>query len=266
MNKAIYSVLIIFISLGINAQVEIYNEDFQTGIPGVYTIIDNDGLTPDVAVSEHTEAWISIIDPQNNLDTVAASTSFFSPIGRADRWLITPAITLGAFGNILKWEAKSHDPSFPDDYLVLISRTDTQLSSFTDTVFNVVNELATWQNREVNLSDSLINNETIHIAFVNRTTNGFKLYIDDIQVFKDDPVGINEESLSKLNIYPNPASEMINITGIGIVSSVEVYSISGRHVLSTNLNSVNLTSLESGRYLMQVTAGNKTHRKLFIKQ
>ena len=91
-------------------------------------------------ISEFTSAWITTIDPIDSTDTIAASTSYFSPAGTASRWLITPQLSLGAFGNYINWNARSHDPSFPDDYLVLVSTTDSQITSFTDTIGNINEE------------------------------------------------------------------------------------------------------------------------------
>tara|TARA_R110002072_G_scaffold298981_1_gene473756 strand:+ start:8330 stop:9130 length:801 start_codon:yes stop_codon:yes gene_type:complete len=257
--------LLLFTSASI-AQVEIYNEDFQTGIPAVITIVDNDGLTPDASVSEFSSAWIALLDPTNTSDTIAGSTSFFSPTGQADRWLITPPISLGTYGNFLYWEARSHDPSFPDDYSVLVSTTDTQLSSFTDTLLNLINELSTWQSRSINLSDSLLDNETIHVAFVNRTNNGFKLYIDDIRVVMEDPVGLNENTIAELKIYPNPATNLVTITGFETVSSVEIYSITGTMVLQASSAEVDVSSLDSGRYIVIVRDGDTVARTVLVKQ
>ncbi|MBL1281226.1 MAG: choice-of-anchor J domain-containing protein [Fluviicola sp.] len=248
------------------AQVEIYNEDFQSGIPVTFTIVDNDGLTPDASVSEYTSAWIPVIDPLNALDTVAGSTSFFSPAGRADRWLITPPIVLGTYGNILYWEARSHDPSFPDDYTVLVSTTDTQLASFTDTILNLVNELATWQSRSINLSDSLLDNQTVHIAFVNRTNDGFKLYIDDIRVVMEDPVGLFENEIAELKVFPNPATDVINISGLESLISVEIYSIGGSLVHKSDDATVDISGLESGRYFLVARNENTVARTMIVKR
>ena len=114
--------LITFSSLNTFAQTTIISEDFQSGIPVSFSIVDNDGLTPNSAVAEYTSAWISIADPEDNMNMVAGSTSFFEPVGEADRWLITPLLVLGNYGNSISWDAKSHDASFPDDYLVLVQR------------------------------------------------------------------------------------------------------------------------------------------------
>ncbi len=265
MIKNILFVTTLFFATLIVAQVEIYNEDFQTGFPSVMTIIDNDGFTPNTAVSNFGDAWILLADPDNASDSIVGSTSFFEPTGQADRWLITPAITIGAYGNILYWNAKSHDPSYPDDYMILISKTTPDLASFTDTLYNIVNELATWQTRSVNMSDSGFMNETIHIAFVNRTNNGFKLYLDDIRVEKEDPVGISENEINSFVVYPNPANNTINLRGVSPTEKVVIYSIDGQVVLTTTANSIDISSLENGKYFIESKINGLTTRANFIK-
>ena len=156
--------------------------DFQQGIPSAYSIVNSDNFTPDASMTDFLgqNAWIVLPDPENPSDTVAAATSFFETADSADRWLITPPLALASFGNFLSWNAKSHDPSFPDDYLVLVSTTDNQLASFTDTIGNIEQENFEWTNREVNLSTSGYNDSTIYVAFVLRTFDGFKLCIESL--------------------------------------------------------------------------------------
>ena len=248
------------------AQIEVHNEDFQSGLPAMYTIIDNDGLTPNANVSDFGAAWHALQDPDNSSDTIMGSTSYFEPVGTADRWLITSSITLGAYGNFLYWEAKSHDPSFPDDYFVMVSRTDTQLSSFTDTIVVIINELESWQMRSADLSEFGLDNETIHVAFVNRTIDGFKLYIDDIRVEKEDPVGINE--LSKLNVlvYPNPSSNLIYISGIENINNVKIYSSIGKLMLESQEKTIDISKINNGHYTVVVETENDLVRTVLIKQ
>lgn len=252
-----------------NSQTEILNEDFQSGIPGTWTIYDNDGLTPDAQVSEYTQAWIIKEDPDVALDSTASSTSFFDPIGTADRWLVSPALNLGSFGNIIEWRAKSHDPSFPDSYKVLISTTDNQIASFTDTLILVSNELPTWITRNVNISDSGYNSGTVYIAFVNTTFNGFKLYIDDFTANIDDPVGI-EENLVDINIYPNPASSILNLDLSKIEGKVEhirLINAVGQVVFNTTkaIHSIDLSTFDSGIYSLEVVVDGRVSVKKISK-
>jgi len=265
MIKNILFVTSLFFAASVIAQVEIYAEDFQTGFPSAMTIIDNDGFTPNAAVSNFGDAWIILADPDNPTDSIAGSTSYFEPVGQADRWLITPAITIGAYGNVLYWNAKSHDPSFPDDYMILISKTTPDLASFTDTLYNIVNELATWQARSVNMSDSGFVSETIYIAFVNRTNNGFKLYLDDIRVEKEDPVGISENKMNSFAVYPNPARNIIHLTGVSPTEKVIIYSVDGQIVLTTTASSIDISSLENGKYFIESKINGISTRAQFIK-
>ena len=244
-------------------QTEIYNEDFQTGLPVAYTLIDNDMNTVHTDVIDFADAWIELIDPENSLDTIMGSTSFFDPAGTADRWLITPAITLGAFGNILYWEAKSHDASYPDSYQVLVSITGTQIADFTDTLVYIGQEIADWTSRDINLSDFALDNQTVHIAFVNKTNDGFKLYIDDIRVEIEDPLGVNEIANKNYTVYPNPTNGNVNLSFNS--EMITVYSLIGKELVTGSGNSIDLSSLEFGKYIIQYEAEGKVYTSTVVK-
>lgn len=254
----------LFTSLVGQAQTQIYLEDFNNGIPATYTIVDNDGLTPAAATAEFTDAWISLPDPLDSTDTIVGSTSYFSPKGTANRWLITPQITLGAFGNILYWDARSHDPSFPDGYFIFASTTDTQLSSFTDTLFVVGQELATWTENSVNLSDFGLDNQQVYLAFVNRTYDGFKLYLDSISVFVEDPVGISENTMANIQMSPNPSNGQVHFNVS--VDLVSVYASSGQlQATFENVTSMDISNLPAGMYWVSIQEGAYLTRKKLVK-
>ena len=247
------------------AQVDLFVTDFQSGIPAAYTIVDNDHLTPSAQVAEYTDAWIIATDPNNPSDSVAASTSFFDPTGTADRWLITPALNLGAYGNYIGWSARSQDASFPDSYRVLLSTTDNNISSFTDTLGSIAGEFVDWTDRFVNLSTQGYLNQTVYIAFVNVTSNGFKLYIDDIHAWKEDPVSVNELVIPSFHISPNPASESIHI-GVdqGYIRS-EIYAMDGSLLLSSQATDIPIQSLPHGVHIVRVYTNQGVSTQRFIK-
>ncbi len=257
----------LFLGATVNAaaQTTVYSEDFQNGLPVSYTIVDNDMQTPDASTADFADAWIELVDPDNPMDTIVGSTSYFSPIGRADRWLITPPITLGAYGNILSWEAKSHDASYLDGYDVYISVTDTDLSSFIDTLGTVTFENATWTSREINLSEAGYNNQTVHIAFVNRTYDGFKLYLDDIEMVIEDPVGVNENNLESISVYPNPSTGVLNVSN-GYSAAITVRSMTGSKVYSGQGSSHDLSELNQGVYIVEIIKDGATKTVRWIKK
>ena len=261
MKKFIFVILSNVSIIGF-AQTDIFTTDFQTGIPISYTLIDNDGLIPAAQVSEYTSAWITVLDPANLTDTIAASTSYFSPAGKASRWLITASFTTGSYGNFIEWEAKSQDAAVPDDYLVLVSTTDNQIASFTDTVGYIIEENFEWTTRTVNLSN--YNNQSIYIAFVNVTNDGFKLYIDDIHAWKNDPVSVNElYQNNAVSIYPNPTKGMFSVESESQIQKVIVSNSFGQIVFTTEQTKIDLSNYPNGIYFLKIeTISGSTINKL----
>ncbi len=249
-----------------NSQTDIFTTDFQTGIPVNYSVVDNDGLIPDAQVANFSDAWISLQDPENSADTIVGSTSFFSPIGTASRWLITPAINLGAYGNFIEWQAKSHDASYPDDYMLLVSTTDNQISSFTDTIYTVIGENFEWTTRQVSLSANGYNSETVYLAFVNNTEDGFILYLDDLYAWKEDPVSVNEIAAAiHVNVYPNPTAEIVNVETSAQLIQIELLSLNGDLMLSSKNASLNLSNYPVGVYFLKVVTEEGIVVKRIIK-
>ena len=249
--KLLASILFAFVFVQAQAQTNILQTDFQAGIPTNYTLLNLDTAAPHPQVLEYASGWITAPDPENTSDTVAAVSSYFENADSANRWLITPQLQLGSFGNFISWEAKSHDPSFPDDYLVLVSTTTNDPSAFTDTIGSVQEENFEWTFREFNLSGAGYNDSTIYVAFVLRTLDGFKLYLDDIQVRKDDPVGLIENKLFDLVVYPNPTSDQLTIQNASDFQYLEILDLNGKVLISSLNPSVQLTALSSGTYLLR---------------
>jgi hypothetical protein len=258
-------ILTLFFSITIWTQTDILLTDFQSGIPSNYSILDNDGLVPDTQVLEYTSAWIVVPDPENTLDSVASSTSFFSPAGAADRWLITPALPLGAYGNIIEWQGKSKDASYPDDYLVMVSTTDAALTSFIDTIGYIIEENFEWTTRSVNLSSKGYNNQTIYVAFRNITEDGFKLFIDDVHVWIEDPASIEEISTATISIFPNPVKDILNIKSNSLIENVLLTDLNGNVLMCSNTSTLDLSKLNPGFYRLNVKTSQGTIFKKVLK-
>lgn len=256
----------------ISAQVTLLEENFDVqGLPVGWERIDNDGNTPDGQVSEYTEAWIYAEDPLNSANGTFSSTSFFDPIDRADRWLITPSITLGTSGNFISWKGLSGDPSFPDSYKVMISTTTTDITAFTDTLVVVSNESPTWTSHEEDLEEYA--NQNIHIAFVNTTFDGFKLFLDSVYVREQDPLAINTEGNIGVEVYPNPTQHQLNINTQQPFTSLSIYSVVGNCIQKEVLGSaeklvtLELIDLPAGIYHIHIRliSGAVVQRK-FVKR
>lgn len=263
--KKLLSIVVTLFALNSQAQTTILSTDFQQGIPANYSMVDNDGFTVNAEVSEFTAAWITLPDPENPTDTVAATTSYFESADTASRWLITPPVSLGSFGNYISWNAKSHDPSFPDDYLVLISTTGTNLSDFTDTLGYVEQENFEWTNREVNLGTQGYINQTVYFAFVDVTYDGFILYLDDIIVRKEDPVGMHEINTVQTSLYPNPTIEFIQVKSDTPIETIRIMDMNGNELLVSSEEKLNVSELSNGTYLVHIQTSKGISVQRFIK-
>jgi hypothetical protein len=241
------------------AQTIILQENFNSGIPVSWTIVNNDGFTVfnDPAVNFVTDAWVAAsameIDSINDLDLY--STSWYSPAGIADDWLITPQITLGAYGNNLRWQARSEGESYPDGYKVLVSKTGNQLADFTDTLFITGGEIPTWQDREVSLDSSGLTNETIYIAFVNNSNDKFLLLLDNISIEVNNPVSVAKNKTPKLTVFPNPAKERVFIN-TSTNEQIEILDLSGKIMYSgyanTYTKTIDIADWSRGIYLVRI--------------
>ena len=98
-------------------------------------------------------------------------------------------------------------------------------------------------------------------------------WYDDYSIFSEDcwqedlAVAEQKESFTKMSVYPNPAKDVLNISGKE-VQIVKVYNVLGQQmkVMHSN-NSVDVQGLASGTYVLQVedVEGNVQNIK-FIKK
>jgi hypothetical protein len=268
--KNIFTGLALIASATLLGQVTILEENFDmTSLPAAWSIIDNDGNTVDNAVQEYSSAWIYKEDPINSGNGTASSTSYFSPVDRADRWLISPQLSLGAESNYISWKGLSDDASFPDSYKVMISNTGNSIADFTDTLLIVSNETPYWR-QHTELLDAYVN-EAVYIAFVNTTYNGFKLYLDSIYVREQDPLAVSKDEIV-VEIYPNPfVSKIYVATGNSVIQNIKMYNAFGQEVLNTNPEGqksevqIDAVDLKSGIYMISITTSEGVVQRKVVK-
>lgn len=71
----------------------------------------------------------------------------------------------------------------------------------------------------------------------------------------------------KINLYPNPAKEVLNIETNLEYDSFELFSISGKHVGTYTSSTISVENLESGYYLLKVMKDGKVSAtERFIKE
>ena len=83
-----------------------------------------------------------------------------------------------------------------------------------------------------------------------------------------------EMATNKFYAYPNPASHMLNISGLNTmqsVSQIEILSLEGRLLMqqkpaNESAPQVDISALPQGMYLCKITNGNQQETLKFLKQ
>lgn len=83
---------------------------------------------------------------------------------------------------------------------------------------------------------------------------------------------IDEQELVGFNIYPNPASDIINLNAQENIESVTIYNMMSQevmnHISSEKMNSLelNISNLENGTYFLKIKSGNRVGVRKLIKR
>lgn len=94
-------------------------------------------------------------------------------------------------------------------------------------------------------------------------------WIDDILFDEDLFAGIDDFSSANFKVYPNPVQDLLNIRTSTPIDTIAVYDVLGKLVLATTPDSISSTidmsSLNSGVYLLKVTIGGVSKTVKVIK-
>jgi hypothetical protein len=82
--------------------------------------------------------------------------------------------------------------------------------------------------------------------------------------------GVSDDTAAMLSVYPNPASDRLQVESTTSIESYEVYSITGallRHgTVGNNSFTLDLEALPTGTYLLKMTSEGIVQTKRFVKQ
>jgi chitodextrinase len=78
----------------------------------------------------------------------------------------------------------------------------------------------------------------------------------------------SRNTIAGINLYPNPTSSIINVTSVSDNATFKVYNLLGQTVINGKLSngSINVSSINAGNYILEITDKETTTIKRFIKQ
>lgn len=145
------------------------------------------------------------------------------------------------------------------------SIVDDSVTAYTGTQLN-------WVNEEINLSD--YSGQAIKVRFRLATDVGTNLdgfYFDDFKVnfLQDSVLGTNYNVVSPFRIYPNPASEVLQIQTSKEDYDIKIFNLVGQLVYSKahndGLQQLDIKNLPKGLYLIEMKSVSFTETQKFYK-
>jgi hypothetical protein len=96
------------------------------------------------------------------------------------------------------------------------------------------------------------------------------LFFDNLYFHKNTVLSSDSFAASKVKLYPNPTSNVLNIESLGNIQTISVYNVLGQEVINKALNStstaLDVSSLNSGIYVVKTVVDGVTSSTKFIKQ
>ena len=155
-----------------------FSEDFESGFPTGWQVLDLDGFTPRTPTGLNP-GWQLITDYKDSSNMVMASPSWYSLPDTSEDWLITDQITLGN-ETCVSWWAYAADPFFAESYELRISNTTADTAGFfaEPAVVTINAESGNRSYRSANLSDYA--GQSVYLAFRQTSFDKFILVLDDL--------------------------------------------------------------------------------------
>lgn len=190
-------------------------------------------------------------------------------------WLVTVALDLTNYtGNSLTfYGGQQYTIDYGTIYTIRVSTTSqTDIASFTTVAtygevdFTDITTAALTSFKTVDLSayDGL---PEVYIAFVMEQNDGDNWFIDDVNV--TGTLGSKAfDQNTRVALYPNPSSGLVNISSNLIVNSVDVYNIMGSLLKTIQNNStVDISEMASGNYFLKIrTSDGNVYNEKIVKQ
>ncbi len=253
-------------------------EDFENFLPNCWVKAT---LGDVVAGPSNFDTGLWLSDGFGNDGYTGAARINIYTTGKND-WLISPIYTIPSTGYDLVFDAAATEyntqnaPTTPwesDDFVeVLVSTTDftdwTVLYTYNDT--NTPSHTGT--NNVINLD--AYSGQDIRIAFrgVEGPNNGsadIDFSIDNFEI-TDQLSSTSFVAADSFVVYPNPVKNILNLEYTSEISTVSVINLLGQQVLTKTINAtatqLDVSQLNTGTYLVYVTAGNVQKTIKVVKQ
>ena len=96
-----------------------------------------------------------------------------------------------------------------------------------------------------------------------------EVFFDNISLVATATASTEDIFAANFSVYPNPATNLINISSVKSIEKAEIFSIIGKRVVSTTSlknNKIDVSSLAKGVYILKLVSGDVVGtRKIIIE-
>ncbi|PZU80923.1 MAG: hypothetical protein DI529_16135 [Chryseobacterium sp.] len=96
------------------------------------------------------------------------------------------------------------------------------------------------------------------------SNNDADAYAKVFKITSNATMSVSDSDLSELTLYPNPAKNLIRIDSLQNIKDIQIFDISGKKLLSAKTDLVDISSLRSGNYIVNISLknGEKISKKI----
>lgn len=227
----------------------IYQEDFESVVvpanPGYTQVPANMTTYNDTNISGFgiTDPWVV---HEFYPEKAACCPTYFTPFAQADRWLITPAITLTNSNNLI-WRSKTYWNQIAETYDVLLSTTGVLKTDFTTVLATIANDSDVYRMHAISLA--AWNGQTVHIAFRMRSLGGWYFFMDEIRVegpATNDAAVIGTDFHAYEAMGNLPVDFLVFNNSANVISSMQLnYDVNGGPVQTQSLSSISINGFDT---------------------
>lgn len=102
------------------------------------------------------------------------------------------------------------------------------------------------------------------------TSNLGIVYVDNIYLHKNTVLSSDSFAISKVKLYPNPTSNVLNIESVGTIQNIAIFNVLGQEVMNKSANesllSIDVSGLNAGVYVIKTVIDGTVSSTKFIKE
>ena len=233
--------------------VVINQEDFESGTLGTWTAYNVTGA----------QVWENYEYGGNKF---AKMSGYDSGSNENEDWLISPQMNLTGFTSITLNFSNAMSYSGPDLQLFFSADYDGT-SDPNDFTWTDITDQADWSDGsfqwvasgDVDLTSMAAESSYVAFKYTSTAEQSATWEVDDILIYGIQGVGVGENKVEKIKLYPNPAGDFFSFDS-GDEGQMTIMDLTGRTVLTSGLqkgnNRINVSQLHPGVYLVRVVYTN----------